>query len=46
MEVSFCDVYRLQDGKIIRADSYFDFYALLRQLAPEKTNRQRISSTL
>ena len=35
MEVNFCDVYRLKDGKIVRADSYFDFYGLLRQLAPE-----------
>jgi predicted ester cyclase len=35
MEVQFCDVYRLEHGKIIRADSYFDFYGLLRQLAPE-----------
>ena len=34
MEVRFCDVYRLEDGKIARADSYFDFYGLLRQLAP------------
>ena len=36
MEVFFCDVYRLENGKIIRADSYFDFYSLLRQLAPDK----------
>jgi predicted ester cyclase len=36
MQVNFCDVYRLKDGKIERADSYFDFYSLLRQLAPEK----------
>ena len=35
MEVSFCDVYRLEDGKIVRADSYFDFYSLLRQLSPD-----------
>lgn len=35
MEVQFCDVYRLEDGKILRADSYFDFYGLLRQLAPD-----------
>ena len=35
MAVNFCDVYRLEDGKIVRADSYFDFYGLLRQLAPE-----------
>jgi predicted ester cyclase len=32
MEVSFCDVYRLAEGKIVRADSYFDCYSLLRQL--------------
>lgn len=37
MQVSFCDVYRLENGKIIRADSYFDFYGLLQQLAPERT---------
>jgi ketosteroid isomerase-like protein len=36
MEVRFCDVYRLENGKIIRADSYFDFYGILKQLAPEK----------
>ena len=36
IEVNFCDVYRLEDGKIIRADSYFDFYGLLKQLAPER----------
>jgi ketosteroid isomerase-like protein len=35
MEVRFCDVYRLKDGKIVRADSYFDFYGLLRHLAPD-----------
>ena len=35
MEIRFCDVYQLKDGKIIRADSYFDFYGLLRQLVPE-----------
>jgi ketosteroid isomerase-like protein len=37
MELQFCDVYRLEDGKILRADSYFDFYGLLRQLAPDAT---------
>jgi len=36
MQVRFCDVYRLENGKIVRADSYFDFYGLLRQLAPER----------
>ena len=36
MEVSFCDVYRLEEGKIVRADSYFDFYSLLRQLSPDR----------
>jgi ketosteroid isomerase-like protein len=36
MQVNFCDVYRLENGKIIRADSYFDFYGLLLQLAPKK----------
>jgi ketosteroid isomerase-like protein len=34
MEVQFCDVYRLENGKILRAGSYFDFSGLLRQLAP------------
>ncbi|WP_342250958.1 ester cyclase [Sphingomonas sp. OTU376] len=34
MQVNFCDVYRLRDGKIERADSYFDFFGLLRQLVP------------
>ncbi|WP_115576217.1 nuclear transport factor 2 family protein [Xanthomonas campestris] len=32
MQVNFCDVYRLKDGKIARADSYFDFYDVLKQL--------------
>ncbi|MEH0196468.1 ester cyclase [Caulobacter sp. CCNWLY153] len=36
MQVNFCDVYRLEGGKIIRADSYFDFYGLLAQLAPHR----------
>jgi ketosteroid isomerase-like protein len=36
MQVNFCDVYKLRQGKIERADSYFDFYGLLRQLAPDK----------
>ncbi len=36
MNVQFCDVYTLQNGKIIRAYSYFDFFTLLMQLAPEK----------
>jgi ketosteroid isomerase-like protein len=36
MQVSFCDVYRLEGEKIVRADSYFDFYGLLKQLAPER----------
>jgi ketosteroid isomerase-like protein len=35
MQVQFCDVYQLRDGKIIRADSYFDFYGLLQQLRAE-----------
>jgi ketosteroid isomerase-like protein len=34
MQVNFCDVYHLRDGKILRADSYFDFYGLLQQLQP------------
>ncbi|ADG11420.1 hypothetical protein B7G68_15260 [Caulobacter segnis] len=38
IEVRFCDVYRLRGDKIIRADSYFDFYSLLRQIAPERLN--------
>ena len=36
MEVNFCDVYRLERGKIVRADSYFDFYSLLGQLSPDR----------
>lgn len=36
MEVQFCDVYRLADGKIARADSYFDFYGLLQCLRPDE----------
>jgi predicted ester cyclase len=32
MAVSFCDVYQMQNGRILRADSYFDFYDLLAQL--------------
>lgn len=35
MEVRFCDVYRLRNGKLARADSHFDLYGLLRHLAPE-----------
>lgn len=37
MQVNFCDVYHLRDGKILRADSYFDFYGLLQQLQPSKS---------
>lgn len=32
MEVSFCEVYRPRDNKILRADFLFDFYDLWRQL--------------
>ena len=35
MQVYFCDVYQLKDGKIVRADSYFDFYGLHKQLVQE-----------
>jgi ketosteroid isomerase-like protein len=35
MQVNFCDVYQVRDGKIVRADSYFDFHGLLQQLLPE-----------
>jgi hypothetical protein len=35
MQANFCAVYRLKDGRIVRADSYFDFYGLLLPLAPE-----------
>ncbi|MDX3899316.1 MAG: ester cyclase [Sphingobium sp.] len=35
IEIRFCDVYRLRGDKIIRADSYFDFYTLLAQLASD-----------
>jgi predicted ester cyclase len=34
MSVRFCDVYQLRDGRILRADSYFDFHGLLAQLRP------------
>ena len=37
MQTNFCDVYQLREGKIVRADSYFDFYGLLKQLRPEGT---------
>jgi quinol monooxygenase YgiN/ketosteroid isomerase-like protein len=36
MEVNFCDVYVLKNGCILRADSYFDFYGLLKQLTPKQ----------
>lgn len=36
MQVNFCDVYQLMNGKIKRADSYFDFYGLLQQLQAGK----------
>ena len=36
MQVNFCDVYKLKDGKIERADSYFDFYSLWKQLTAGK----------
>ena len=36
MQVNFCDVYRMRDGKIERADSYFDFYSLWKQLTSGK----------
>ncbi|MGH7130975.1 MAG: ester cyclase [Phycisphaerales bacterium] len=39
MEVHFCDVYRLENGKIARADSYFDFYGLLRQLTSDSNEK-------
>ena len=32
MQVNFCDVYRLEKRKIIRADSYFDFFGLWQHL--------------
>lgn len=32
MAVNFCDVYELRGDKILRADSYFDFYGLVNQL--------------
>lgn len=35
MQVAFCDVYELRGGKILRADSYFDFYGLVNQLVQE-----------
>jgi ketosteroid isomerase-like protein len=39
MKTNFCDVYQLENGKIIRAASYFDFYGVLVQLAPEKAGK-------
>ena len=33
--VGFCDVYELRGDKILRADSYFDFYGLVNQLVDE-----------
>jgi predicted ester cyclase len=39
MTTNFCDVYKLENGKIIRADSYFDFYGVLVQLAPQKAGK-------
>jgi hypothetical protein len=38
MELRFCDVYQLENGKIHSADSYVDFDGLLRQLAAEPAN--------
>lgn len=35
MQVAFCDVYELRGDKILRADSYFDFYGLVNQLLPQ-----------
>jgi len=35
MAVAFCDVYELRGDKILRADSYFDFYGLLNQLVDQ-----------
>ncbi|MCY1544973.1 SnoaL-like polyketide cyclase [compost metagenome] len=35
MAVAFCDVYELRGDKILRADSYFDFYGLVNQLVAE-----------
>ena len=32
MAVAFCDGYDLRGDKILRADSYFDFYGLVNQL--------------
>jgi ketosteroid isomerase-like protein len=35
LAVAFCDVYELRGDKILRADSYFDFYGLVNQLVAE-----------
>jgi len=35
VEIPFCDVIELSDGKIIKAHSYFDFQTFLRQLGFE-----------
>ena len=42
MAVAFCDVYQLRGDKILRADSYFDFYGLVNQLVSEplRVNRR------
>lgn len=40
MQTNFCDIYRLRDGKIYRADSYFDFFALHQILTGAKSADQ------
>lgn len=42
MAVAFCDVYELRGDKILRADSSFDFYCLVKQLiaAPPRVGKR------
>ncbi|OFZ20513.1 MAG: hypothetical protein A2X94_10790 [Bdellovibrionales bacterium GWB1_55_8] len=35
VEIPFCDIIRLKDGKILSVQSYFDFYTFLSQLGLE-----------
>lgn len=36
VEIPFCDILRLQNGKIVSGRSYFDFYMFIRQLGLEE----------
>lgn len=35
VEIPFCDIIRLKDGKVLSAHSYFDFYMFLKQLGQQ-----------